>query len=50
VAQERRGHSTITTMMDIYSHLTAQIHEDAAAKINAAYKAQDLGHRLGRKR
>ena len=39
VAQERLGHSTITTTMDIYSHVTAQVHEDAAAKIDAAYKA-----------
>jgi len=38
VAQERLGHSTITTTMDIYSHVTAQMHEDAAAKINAAYQ------------
>jgi integrase len=39
VAQERLGHSTITTTMDIYSHVTAQMHEDAATRIDAAYKA-----------
>jgi integrase len=39
IAQERLGHSTIATTMDIYSHVTAQVHEDAAAKIDAAYKA-----------
>jgi len=38
IAPERLGHSTITTTMDIYSHMTAQMHEDAAAKIDAAYK------------
>jgi integrase len=37
IAQERLGHSTITTTMDIYSHVTEQMHEDAAVKIDAAY-------------
>jgi integrase len=41
VAQERLGHSTITTTMDIYSHVTAQVHEDAAARIDAAYNGVD---------
>jgi len=39
IAQERLGHSTIAVTMDIYSHVTAQMHGDAAAKIDAAYKA-----------
>jgi len=38
VAQDRLGHSTITTTMDIYSHVTAQMQDDAAARIDAAYK------------
>jgi integrase len=39
VAQERLGHSTITTTMDIYSHVTAQMQDDAAARIDAAYRS-----------
>jgi integrase len=39
IAQERLGHSTITTTMDIYSHVTGQMYEDAAVKIDAAYSA-----------
>jgi integrase len=39
IVRERQGHSTITTTMDIYSHVTARVHADAAAKIDAAYKA-----------
>jgi len=39
VAQERLGHSTITTTMDIYSHVTAQMQDDAAAGIDAAYRS-----------
>jgi integrase len=39
IAQDRLGHSTITTTMDIYSHVTAQMQDNAAAKIDAAYKA-----------
>ena len=39
IAQERLGHSTITTTMDIYSHVTAQTHENAAARLDAAYRS-----------
>jgi integrase len=39
IAQERLGHSTIAITMDIYSHVTEQMHGDAAAKLDAAYKA-----------
>ena len=39
IAQERLGHSTLAVTMDIYSHVTAQMHGDAAAKLDAAYKA-----------
>jgi integrase len=47
VAQERLGHSTVTTTLDLYSHVTATMQEDAAAKIDA-----DLGSaiRAGAKR
>jgi integrase len=39
VAQERLGHSTITTTMDLYSHVTATMQADAAAKVDAAFRA-----------
>ena len=38
VAQERLGHSTITTTMDIYSHVTPTMQADAAARLDAAYQ------------
>jgi integrase len=37
VAQERLGHSTISVTLDLYSHVTATMQEDAATKIDAAY-------------
>jgi integrase len=39
VAQERLGHSTITTTLDLYSHVTENMQEDAAAKLDAAFRA-----------
>jgi integrase len=38
IIQERLGHSTITTTMDIYSHVTAEMRVEAAAKLDAMYK------------
>jgi len=38
VAQERLGHSTITTTLDLYNHVTETIQEDAAARIDAAFQ------------
>jgi integrase len=38
VAQERLGHATISVTLDLYSHVTATMQEDAAAKIDAAYR------------
>jgi integrase len=32
-------HSTIATTMDIYSPVTARVHEDAATKVDVAYRA-----------
>lgn len=40
VAQERLGHSTITLTLDLYSHVTETMQEDAAAKIDAAFRGQ----------
>jgi integrase len=36
IAQERLGHSTVALTLDLYSHVTSAMQEDAAAKINAA--------------
>jgi integrase len=38
VAQERLGHSTVSVTLDLYSHVTATMQEDAAAKIDAAFR------------
>ena len=37
IAQERLGHSTVALTLDLYSHVTATMQEDAAAKIDAAF-------------
>jgi integrase len=42
VAQERLGHSTITVTLDLYSHVTATMQEDAAAKIDAAFRVPKM--------
>jgi integrase len=39
VAQERLGHSTITTTMDLYSHVTDTMQSDAALRLDNAFKA-----------
>ena len=39
VAQERLGHSTITTTLDLYSHVTATMQEDAAAKLDSVFQS-----------
>lgn len=36
VAQERLGHSTISATLDLYSHVTTTMQEDAAARLDAA--------------
>jgi integrase len=38
IAQERLGHSSIAITMDLYSHVSETMQEDAAAKIDAAYR------------
>src|SRR5262245_31153843 len=37
IAQERLGHSTITTTMDLYSHVTDTMQADVAARLDAAF-------------
>ena len=43
VAQERLGHSTIGVTLDLYSHVTATMQEDAAARIDAAFRSAKIG-------
>ena len=38
VASERAGHSSVTTTLDIYSHILPGMQEDAAEKIDAALR------------
>src|SRR5579863_1134254 len=42
VAQERLGHSTVSVTLDLYSHVTATMQEDAAAKIDAAFRGAKI--------
>ena len=37
IVQERLGHSTITTTMDLYSHVSETMQGDAAARLDQAY-------------
>jgi len=43
VAQERLGHASITTTLDLYSHVTESLQEDAAAKLDAAFRSAISG-------
>jgi integrase len=38
VAQERLGHANVSTTMQIYSHVTASMQDDAADKINETFR------------
>jgi integrase len=38
IVQERLGHSTITTTLDIYSHVTQTMQSDAAERLDAAFQ------------
>lgn len=39
VVSERLGHSSVSITLDVYSHVLPGLHEDAAAKIDAALKS-----------
>jgi integrase len=39
VAQERLGHSTISVTLDLYSHVTETMQEDAAARLDTAFRS-----------
>ena len=43
IAQERLGHSTITTTMDLYSHVTDTMQADAAARLDLAFRSAITG-------
>lgn len=43
VAQERLGHASITTTLDLYSHVTPTMQEDAAAKLDTAFRSAISG-------
>jgi integrase len=38
IAQERLGHSTVALTLDLYSHVTKTMQEEAAAKIDAVFR------------
>jgi integrase len=38
IVQERMGHASITTTLDIYSHVTNTMQADAAARLDAAFQ------------
>jgi integrase len=40
VAQERLGHATVAMTLDLYSHVTTSMQEDAAAKIDATFRGK----------
>jgi integrase len=43
VAQERLGHSTISTTLDLYSHVTETMQKDAALEIDRAFRGAWIG-------
>jgi integrase len=46
VAQERLGHASITTTIDLYSHVTETMQGDAAVRLDQAWRSTKMG--LGR--
>jgi integrase len=42
VAQERLGHSSITVTLDLYSHVTETMQEDAATKLDIAFQSATI--------
>jgi integrase len=47
VAQERLGHSSISVTLDLYSHVTATMQEDAAARLDMAFQSAISAARKG---
>jgi integrase len=44
VAQERLGHASITTTIDLYSHVTDTMQSDAAVRLDQAWRNTKMGH------
>ena len=44
IAQERLGHSTIATTMDLYSHVTESMQEDAALRVDEVLRSAISKH------
>jgi integrase len=45
IAQERLGHSTISTTLDLYSHVSDTMQTDAAARLDAVFQSAKKGGR-----
>ena len=43
IAQERLGHASITTTIDLYSHVTDSMQSDAAARLDRAWRGTKMG-------
>src|SRR6266702_4557381 len=43
IAQERLGHASITTTLDLYSHVSATMRVDAAERLDAAFRPAITG-------
>jgi integrase len=48
IAQERLGHASITTTLDLYSHVTDTMQGDAAARLDAAFQLAQAGLDAGK--
>jgi integrase len=48
IAQERLGHASITTTLDLYSHVTDTMQGDAAVRLDAAFQLAQAGLDAGK--
>ena len=49
IAQERLGHATIATTLDLYSHVLPGMQADAASRVDEALRQALDKHRVGTK-
>ena len=49
IAQERLGHASITTTLDLYSHVTETMQSDAAQRLDAAFQVAQGGLETGKR-
>ena len=47
IAQERLGHSSIGVTLDLYTHITETMQQDAAAKLDSAFRSVITAHEKG---